>query len=640
MALTAGALGCGGLAAGEVHPYLHPSFERCVAARRLSTSVRVDGEADAAWAAVPEVSGFYADREKKTVRPLTHVRAAYDEKMIYFLLRCEEPPGYKYTTGKSRVEYSRAWRDDCVEMFIAPERGRPEFFQFIVSAAGAWGQNRSDTPWRCEWSAAAKTSNGGWSAEVAIPLAALRGETRDGSAWAVNFTRNRPGAKQRSTFAPVILGHKAVEHFQPLVFCGTRSKAGTDALCRKALERCRADHAEERELVRRSFGPVFRAAPDEIKLGEGARLTAGGAEYSVAEATNHRQRPPAHPFSYESYDRPEWKRLREGYDYDEYALAGKTELEVLMRLRDWVNRKIIYSRRPDPSNMDLFDLLEKALKQGKRFYCWHQSQIYSQFAGSLGFNCKVVGLPGHVTNEVWLDGFGKWAWMDSTHNVHFEKGGVPVSVVEMRREWWRNRFADLKLLQGVSRAEVFHSEKTGDLEGRRRNYKSYFWRDSKPAAQRFKYGWIYTVFANDFFRQKREHSAALKYLLRDPVVEEKMRAGGPGGAGAFAAALRKFGAGGVSDAYVSAEDFEWTLNTVTLHLYPSRTRGAVDVRLETFTPNFDRFVVTIDGKAPKAGAGGGSLLWRLHRGRNVLTARARNRFGREGRVSSVTLESR
>jgi hypothetical protein len=83
-------------------------------------------------------------------------------------------------------------------------------------------------------------------------------------------------------------------------------------------------------------------------------------------------------------------------------------------------------------------------------------------------------------------------------------------------------------------------------------------------------------------------------------------------------------------------DFEWTLNAVRAWLEAS-SPGELRVHLETVTPGFQGFSVSLDGNP---GPSDPAFAWKLRKGRNTLEARARNGAGREGPPSRVALEFR
>ncbi len=603
------------------HPYLFPHFERVLQARPATGQIVIDGRIDPAWQAAEELSGFYSGRRMEILSPTTHVRAAYDANNVYFLIRCDEDPNYTYSQTVAAEENSEVWRDDCVELFLDPQYNQREFYQFTVSAGGGWLQVRQELPWQAHWQRAARVGENGWVAEIAIPLSAMSRKIKPRDVWGVNFARNRVAGKQESTFSPVVRGHKAPGRFQQMIFLRDESHAEAKAIC-DAIRHDATQRFAQRQKQRATLsGPPYKPAPGEIQLHMGKRLEIAGRMYEITELTQPENRMPAYPFYYDVYDLPQWQQMRDRYDFDEFVGDAKDELEILIRLREWVVRNIKTARAPAATTMDLFDILDKSIA-GEKFFCQHQVQVFAQLAASYGFQVRVIGCPGHISAEVWIDKFGKWVWMDARWNFHWAKNGQPLSVIEMRREYWKNVLADCELLRGLEREEVYHSSSKTPWG---KTWKSYFVRDNNSPLNKFKYSWVYSVNANDFFARKREHSPALRYLLCDAVIDEQMIAAD---ANQFARLRSEHGAYGYSDINASADQRSWTLNTVTLHAYPHK--DGLEFRFETYTPNFDRFeIVAHSSRISQLSVKDEPFIWRPGMGEG-FSVRAVNKFHRPG----------
>jgi hypothetical protein len=82
-------------------------------------------------------------------------------------------------------------------------------------------------------------------------------------------------------------------------------------------------------------------------------------------------------------------------------------------------------------------------------------------------------------------------------------------------------------------------------------------------------------------------------------------------------------------------DVFWTLNQAHIHLY-DEGNTALKVQLETHTPNFDRFEVSVDkGEWHSTGP---VFSWELHQGQNHLRARSVNKFGVNGPEHKIVLK--
>ena len=55
---------------------------------------------------------------------------------------------------------------------------------------------------------------------------------------------------------------------------------------------------------------------------------------------------------------------------------------------------------------------------------------------------------GHSVVEVWSHQFHKWVLLDPDLNVHYQRGGVPLSALEIHRAWVTRRWDEVRLEQG------------------------------------------------------------------------------------------------------------------------------------------------------------------------------------------------
>jgi len=83
-------------------------------------------------------------------------------------------------------------------------------------------------------------------------------------------------------------------------------------------------------------------------------------------------------------------------------------------------------------------------------------------------------------------------------------------------------------------------------------------------------------------------------------------------------------------------DIDWTINQVRWSATAGAKSGAVELLMGTVTPDFDTFLVSIDGGEWKPA--GETLSWQLHAGRNRIDMRIRTRACILGRVSHIEVE--
>jgi len=184
---------------------------------RLSLAPVIDGRLAAdEWRDAAAVSGFAALGGQALAQPNTAAYLGFDADALYLGFRCLEPDRNLPRAFK-RAHDDRAFEDDCVQVFVAPEDPRAAktariafggyegaldtwyqdiqaYYEFTVNAAGSRTEARNDVrDWDADWQAATSRNDEAWTAEMAIPFAAfgLQGAPED-AIWGLNLFRNRP----------------------------------------------------------------------------------------------------------------------------------------------------------------------------------------------------------------------------------------------------------------------------------------------------------------------------------------------------------------------------------------------------------------------------------------------------------------
>ncbi len=163
---------------------------------------------DTAWAAAPMATGF-VQREPVEGRPAeqdTEVRVLFDEDALYVGLRMLDT----HPDSIARQLYRRDDRGqaDYVEIAFDPNLDRRTGYVFTVSAANVQGDKylyddeHDDRAWDAVWSSAVTVDDGGWTAEMRIPLSQIRYEAQDGEqVWGFNVHRSRVASKEETFYS-------------------------------------------------------------------------------------------------------------------------------------------------------------------------------------------------------------------------------------------------------------------------------------------------------------------------------------------------------------------------------------------------------------------------------------------------------
>lgn len=144
------------------------------------------------------------------------------------------------------------------------------------------------------------------------------------------------------------------------------------------------------------------------------------------------------------------------------VLGGETdEFRRILILRNWISRSIRISdfegQYPGEGYAD--KILDLALR-GQGYHCEHYMTVQNAIMNSFGYVTRCLGVgqgvPGgpdghHGTNEIWSNTYQKWVMSDAKYDHHFEKNGVPLSALEIREEYLKNRAADIRMVRGVDR---------------------------------------------------------------------------------------------------------------------------------------------------------------------------------------------
>jgi hypothetical protein len=158
---------------------------------------------------------------------------------------------------------------------------------------------------------------------------------------------------------------------------------------------------------------------------------------------------------HEDLSSPRFKALKEKYQLDTIFHGETDEVKRISLLRKWVSKTIkIDNYGPYAGNGSVESILDEALK-GHGFHCGHYTAVQNAVMNAYGYvsRCLIVdvGVPvdfivgggHHAINEVWLNKYHKWFVSDAKYNYQFEKNGIPLSALEIRDEYFKNKGGDI-----------------------------------------------------------------------------------------------------------------------------------------------------------------------------------------------------
>ena len=183
-------------------------------------------------------------------------------------------------------------------------------------------------------------------------------------------------------------------------------------------------------------------------------------------------------------------------------------------------------------------ILDAALT-GEGFHCGHFMHVQNGLMNAYGYVTRTLGAgPGvkggpeghHGINEIWSDKFDKWYLSDAKYDHHFEKDGIPLSALEVRNEYLKNKAADITMVKGPDRTVVdFDPEYNTSKERFAQTYTWIEWHTNNNMCTAWPdFETMLTMYQDDYFKNHtwywdgKEHWAFSKPefldLVQDPGV--------------------------------------------------------------------------------------------------------------------------
>ncbi|MFK5973122.1 MAG: hypothetical protein QM485_07560 [Flavobacteriaceae bacterium] len=170
----------------------------------------------------------------------------------------------------------------------------------------------------------------------------------------------------------------------------------------------------------------------------------------------------------EDLSSPKFRRLKEKYQLDTIFQGEEDEFTRILLLREWIKSVIEIEDHGDPypGGGYVEGILDAAL-DGTGFHCGHFMKVQNGVMNAYGYVTRTIGAgPGvkdvadghHGINEIWSNTYHKWFLSDAKYNHHFEKGGIPLSALEVRDEYLKNKAVDISMVKGKDRIDTKFDE--------------------------------------------------------------------------------------------------------------------------------------------------------------------------------------
>ncbi len=209
----------------------------------------------------------------------------------------------------------------------------------------------------------------------------------------------------------------------------------------------------------------------------------GKRHYSRVEVSNPEFIPNTVFQSSEDLTSPKFEHLIQKYRLDTVFHGETDEFNRILLLRHWIKSiiKIDDFGDPYPGGGFAEGILDAAL-EGHGFHCGHFMTVQNGIMNAYGYVTRPLGAgPGvsggpdghHGINEIWLNDYQKWFLCDAKYDHHFEKNGIPLSALEVRDEYLKNKGADVVMLKGPDRLPIEMDDEIGS--SKERFMQTYTW---------------------------------------------------------------------------------------------------------------------------------------------------------------------
>jgi len=315
------------------------------------------------------------------------------------------------------------------------------------------------------------------------------------------------------------------------------------------------------------------------------------------------------PFIYEVPDRDFLCQLRSSYRLQEVIGGSEDEYLAMLRLGAWLGTRWDHGVDKVPGTNLVCDptAVIAAGEGGAKYWCEIAAKTTVQAATALGWLARLVTASRdgytweHAVAELWSNRFAKWFVLDTDFNVVFEDQGVPLSAFELAHHGEQLRSEGKLRVRPIAAA--------------------------KPSLPLIDLLPFFTYVHVD---------------LRNDWCSRRLRPGSPTGGDRATWWTKRAAMRPVLTAKVrvdSAEQFDWKVNVVSIHtLTARRSDGGVllELALETYSPVFNGFEISVDSGAFERIKGARHVLW-VAPGEHSIRARVATRCGYAGPITHLAL---
>jgi hypothetical protein len=394
-------------------------------------------------------------------------------------------------------------------------------------------------------------------------------------------------------------------------------------------------YGDRTPILANKFQLSFQLVPDPLPAGKVAAV-------SLPKDSMDEPLRGSTPFDYQAPS-PRLKLLRQRYKLDQVIAPGKTEMQQLMLLRYWIRNQWHTAWGSHPAAWmppwDSLIILESRDQPDCLTMCTHYACVFTQCCLALGWDARHCILDHHCVSEVYVRQHDKWVMMDTGNSaeradvgLHFERGGVPLSARELHLAQRGGNMAGItvhftpaslaaKIATLCRPAPKAPAAPRPDVIGLAElkkypvcqldNYRRYAFPPRNNFLTTLVPGELEQGWSNYFYDGYWWVGDSPDNPTISPEYSRHLDPARP-------------------------QDIDWKLGWTRIHLCRTAKPGAVQVDLETHTPNLARFErLAADGKGQPTPA---RFVWQLQPGRNELAVRSVNHWDKPGRPARVVLD--
>lgn len=182
---------------------------------------------------VPTLGPFVVPGLGPLAEPATTAWVAWSGDALVVRVRCDDPETGKIIARPLAHDSDEMWKQDSIEVFVAPGDPTREYYHFVVTAHGdlldqvvPGSVERRDPSWESGAEAQAEIDETGWTATLSVPIAALGGAPKDGNTWRLNLCREFRGGESLMSWAQL----SAAGFHEPRAFGEVRFTSDAPAL--------------------------------------------------------------------------------------------------------------------------------------------------------------------------------------------------------------------------------------------------------------------------------------------------------------------------------------------------------------------------------------------------------------------------